>query len=129
VIIDNLGSLGSGSLATVTIVVQPVVAGTITNNAIVGSAVTDPFKGNNRAAVKAIVELVQLGLGRSGNNLVFSWPANASGYVLESTPSLAPPVTWTPVTNPTPQVVGGQNVVQVGISSGTQFYRLRAPAP
>jgi len=66
----------------------------------VGSIVTDPFKINNKASVKSEVDLVQLNVGHSSTSLTFSWPTQANGYVLESTPALAPTV-WTPVPNPT----------------------------
>jgi hypothetical protein len=53
----------------------------------------------------------------SGNQITLSWPISATGYTLESSPSLAVP-NWT--------VVGGvvSNSVTVTISSGNQFFRL-----
>jgi hypothetical protein len=64
-----------------------------------------------------------LAVTRSGNNVVISWPATATGYVLEFTPSLVP-ATWSLVT--TPQVIVGDRVtVTVAASGKTTFYRLR----
>ena len=110
----NLGDLGSGSSLTATILVRPSIAGTITNNASVGSITTDPFKVNNSASVKTIVQAVQLSVTRAGSNIIISWPAAASTYVLESASSLNPPITWTPVTSPPAQLIGDQMTVTVG---------------
>jgi uncharacterized repeat protein (TIGR01451 family) len=43
----NLGTIGSGAIGTVDIVVKPTVPGTITNTASVGSSTHDPNEGNN----------------------------------------------------------------------------------
>jgi hypothetical protein len=52
--------------------------------------------------------------------IIISWTASQSGYVLESTPSLSTP-TWAAVT-------GVQNnQVQVSLTTGNQFFRLRKP--
>jgi hypothetical protein len=37
-----------------------------------------------------------------------------------------PPAVWTPVTNPPPAVVDGQNAVTIPIGSGGEFFRLHA---
>ncbi len=117
--------LGSGTVATVTITVHANAGGTVTNTVTASSAITDPLKANNKAAVKTIIQTLVLGAVRSGNTLVFSWP---SGFVLQSTPSLSPP-TWTDVTNPATQFVGGQNTVTIGTANGTQYYRIRSGRP
>ncbi len=62
--------------------------------------------------------------GRSGNNLVLSWPTNAPGFTLQSTLDLAPPVIWVDVTN-APALLGAQWTVTNSFSGGAQFYRLR----
>jgi hypothetical protein len=122
----NLGSLGNGAVATATIVAKSTAPGTITNTVSVASGVTDPLKGNNKASVKTVVQAVQLQVSHSGTSFTFTWPAFASGYSLESTPSMAPPVIWTPVTNPAPQIVNGQYTVTINVSAGTGFFRLRS---
>jgi hypothetical protein len=61
---------------------------------------------------------VKLQATRSGNNLVISWPAEATGYTLESSSTL-PGSTWTAVAG----VTG--NSVTVPITGSAQFYRLR----
>jgi hypothetical protein len=69
---------------------------------------------------------VSLQARRSENDWVLSWPASASGFTLQSTLSLTPPVSWIDWTNP-PAVVGTQFTVTNIISGGAQFYRLRKP--
>jgi uncharacterized repeat protein (TIGR01451 family)/uncharacterized delta-60 repeat protein len=125
----NLGNIGSGGQLTATITVNPALAGTITNSASVGSGVPDPFKGNNSAAVKTVVEAVKITVTRSGNTFTISWPVSATGFVLESASSLIPPVTWTVVTSPPTQVVGDQNTVTISTANGNRFFRLHNTGP
>ena len=124
-VIWNIGNLVSGAQTNLSLVVKTTAGGTITDDVTVGSTVSDPLKGNNKASAKIVVNTFQLASSRSGNNLVFTWPLN---YVLESTPSLNP-ANWTQVTSPAPQVLNGQNTVTVSTSTGTQYFRLRGTAP
>ena len=57
----------------------------------------------------------QLSINRSGNNLILTWPANVTGYTLQSTTNLLSPV-WT--------MVAGQFAVTNHISGVRQFFRL-----
>jgi len=59
----------------------------------------------------------------SGTNVVLTWPLSGAGYVLQSANKLAPPVSWTTVTN-VPVIVNFQYTVTNQISSGSRFYRL-----
>ncbi len=60
---------------------------------------------------------------RSGANIIFTWPTNATGVTLQSTTNLTSPVVWT--TNaPAPVVVNGQNTVTIPIFGTHQFFRL-----
>lgn len=54
-----------------------------------------------------------------------TWSTNASGYVLESTPSL-PAVTWSVVTNAV-EIVGNKFAVTVDTTDAQQFFRLHKP--
>jgi len=121
----NVGTLDSGGYVTATVVVKPVLAGTLNGTATTASTVVDPLKGNNTASVKTIVDSVVLSISRSGNNLVLSWSTSSSNLILESSPSLFP-ATWTAVTNPHPTDVGGVETITLPIGSDTQFFRLRA---
>jgi len=62
----------------------------------------------------------------SGPNIIISWPSTAVDFVLESTSSLAPPITWNPMTS-TPADDGTQKTVTINAGSGEEFYRLRKP--
>ena len=62
----------------------------------------------------------------STESMIVSWPTNATGFTLQSTPSLTPPVTWNDVTNQ-PTVLGGLITVTNPISSAAEFFRLRMP--
>jgi hypothetical protein len=64
---------------------------------------------------------------RSGDNELITWPANFTGFVLESTLELAPETaTWQPVNTP-PVVLGGQFTVIQRSDAASQFFRLRRP--
>ena len=121
----NVGTLGSGGTASVTLVAKTTIAGNITNTVNVGSGISDPLKGNNSASVKIESDAVQLSASRGPNSLTFTWSA---GFVLQSTPTLSP-ANWTPVTNPVPQFSGGSSNVTVSTASGTKFYRLQQTGP
>jgi uncharacterized repeat protein (TIGR01451 family) len=126
-VLANLGSIGSGLTSTFSIVVKPSAVGTYTNDASVGSSVTDPLKGNNKASTKTVVEQVQLNFSINASSLTFTWPATATGYTLETSPSLAPG-SWTPV-SPPPTIIGGQYTVVVSATGAGNFYRLRTQLP
>ncbi len=129
-VFTNLGNLGSGGQIQASILVVPTAPGQITDSATVSSSVLDSLKANNTVAAKTIVEGgVQLTVGRSGNNFTIAWPASAGNYVLESANTLNLPVTWTQVTTPPSQLVGDQNVVTVGMTNASRFFRLRATGP
>jgi uncharacterized repeat protein (TIGR01451 family) len=122
----NLGNLGSTSNTVATIRVQATTAGTITSFASCSSGITDPFKANNLASVKTIVQpLPIMTIVRVTGGLAISWPAEAGNYALESTTDLRPPAVWALVTDAVPALVGGQMTVIVPIGPGNQFFRLR----
>lgn len=63
-------------------------------------------------------------IGRSGSNVVLTWPTNAAGFVLETTSSLSLAPAWTPV-SASPSMVGDQYHVTEPAGSASKFYRLR----
>ena len=64
-----------------------------------------------------------LGIVKQNSSLVFTWPTNASGYVLQCSPDLGPAAIWS--TNmPSPVVVDGQNVVTNPLSGSRMFFCL-----
>jgi len=84
------------------------------------------LKGNSDAFVAKISFAEVLKVGRTGQTLAFSWPASATGYQLESTPTIRAGAAWGKVTI-TPVVVANEQVVTVDIGAGAQFFRLRKP--
>lgn len=59
-----------------------------------------------------------LSISRTGDSVTISWPGDATGFTLESTPALAP-AAWTPVSG----VTG--NSATVPVSGDARFFRLR----
>jgi hypothetical protein len=70
-------------------------------------------------------ELPSISTSVSGGNLVISWSAAATGFVLESTTALGPGATWNAVTGVTTN--GGQSQASVPLQGKAQFFRLRKP--
>jgi hypothetical protein len=65
----------------------------------------------------------RLNINRLAIHAVLSWPTSATGFVLQRTLNLTPPVTWTVVTN-MPVAVADQYSVQVNLLGGNEFFRL-----
>jgi hypothetical protein len=64
-----------------------------------------------------------LAISMSGSRTVLSWPTNAAGYTLQTTPSLASPA-WQAVTN-APVIVGNRYVLTNAWPGPSGFFRLR----
>jgi hypothetical protein len=65
---------------------------------------------------------VLLSLSKAGTNAILSWTNAATGYTLQSSPSLSPGA-WTNVI-PTPVVISGNYTVTNAITNRSTFYRL-----
>jgi hypothetical protein len=74
-----------------------------------------------------VVALPSLDLQLSGNTLLFLWPIDYSGFVLEKSGNLSA-AAWTAVTT-SPVVVGNQYFIPLQISATNSFYRLILPPP
>jgi hypothetical protein len=61
-----------------------------------------------------------------GKHLIFSWPASATGFVLETTKVPGPGASWFRVMPPASRL-GDTFVVTNSMSSPTAFFRLRKP--
>jgi thiol-disulfide isomerase/thioredoxin len=59
----------------------------------------------------------------SPGQLALAWPTNAAQFVLESTPTLAPPA-WS-YDAAIPQIINGMNTFQLPVLQSNRFYRLR----
>jgi uncharacterized repeat protein (TIGR03803 family) len=71
----------------------------------------------------APVSAPELIIIRSEANVSLTWPANATGFTLQSTTNLVPPALWTNFSS-APVVVNGQNAVTNPVSGAQRFYRL-----
>jgi hypothetical protein len=69
---------------------------------------------------------LHLAMIRSGNSLSLSWPAVGMGSQLQSTPSLASPILWSPETNSI-FFTNGQRTFTTSATNGNRFFRLRQP--
>ncbi len=81
---------------------------------------TNAWSALNVATFTVSSPAPELTVRASGSTVVISWPADAAGFVLEGTETLAS-ASWFPV----PGVAGFQVTVQ--IADGSRFYRLRKP--
>jgi ELWxxDGT repeat protein len=65
-----------------------------------------------------------LDIARVGNNVVLSWPADATGYTLETTTNLSLPLSWVGFSG-TQTIVGNRYTVTDKVAGGSRFYRLK----
>ena len=73
-----------------------------------------------------ITSPVRLTITPSGANIIVSWPAAATGFQLQHSPSLPQPGNWTPVMQ-TPVVANNQSTVSLPASESAGFFRLSNP--
>src|SRR5439155_24183070 len=85
----------------------------LSENTLYGTA----FYGGSSGAgtVFSIFIKPQLTIVPSGANVIVTWPANYTGFTLQTTTNLIPSAVWTTV-SPAPVVVNGQNTVTNPIS-------------
>jgi hypothetical protein len=69
------------------------------------------------------VERPTITITRTATTMTLSWPASATGYNLETSTSLAPGASWTPVAGATQ--VGANMQVTVQTTDTMRFYRLK----
>jgi uncharacterized repeat protein (TIGR01451 family) len=125
----SLGLLSDAATATVTIVVTPTAAGTITNQVTVTTATPDSDMSNNSSSRKTTVlppPSLSLTFVPALNNVIIAWPKSASNFVLQVTGDLRPGISWANVTNG-PVVLGETNQLTVDSRQGNQFFRLKQP--
>ena len=68
-----------------------------------------------------------LNVVKSGTNVAFRWPIYPTGFVIQSTTNLAPPVIWNSLTNLVVTATNNQNYAVLNATNGSQFFRLRRP--
>jgi hypothetical protein len=91
------------------------------NGNIAGHATYIPT-GQQHAILWSVVP--SLTISRAEQNVVLSWPTNASGFTLQSALNVNPPINWIDCTN-VPAIVGTQCMVTNIASNAFQFYRLK----
>jgi hypothetical protein len=61
----------------------------------------------------------EVAIGQAGDNFTITWDTQITGYVLEETSSLTPPISWQPASGVS------NNSLTVNMTIGIKFYRLR----
>jgi hypothetical protein len=69
-----------------------------------------------------------LAIARSGANVLLSWPASQTNYVLRGTTNLAAPISWQTVTNIATNS-GGQRTIGAPALDPARFFRLEVDNP
>lgn len=80
----------------------------------------DSIRSHYQALIGVEAKAPAIAFSRIGGELKLTWPADASGFILESTDTL-PSGAWTPVTG------AANNTATIILSNGSRFYRLRKP--
>ena len=97
----------------------------LANNVFYGSASYGGATGNG--AIFSLSQLPvpapELNLTVQGNEVMLTWSTNASGFSVQVTTNLAPPVVWVPVT-PAPTIVNGLEMVTNAVAGNLKYYRL-----
>jgi len=94
----------------------------LSGNTLYGTASRGGNSGNGTVFSITLPSPPQLAIIHSRGNIIFSWPANATGFTLQSATNLSSPV-WT--TNlPPPVIANGQYTVTNPISGTQEFFRL-----
>jgi hypothetical protein len=81
-----------------------------------------PLAGVNPLEDCKPVTEVALAIERAGNTVRLSWPAAATGFVIQASPTLAP-AQWSVVDAPV-EIVGNRQVASLPIGPETRFFRL-----
>jgi uncharacterized repeat protein (TIGR03803 family) len=112
----NLHSFGTGSFPNAT-------AGLfLSGNMLYGTTVYGGSSGQG-TVFSLSLGAPQLTITESGTNIILTWPANATGFTLQSVTNLISPVVWGAV-SPAPTVVNGQFAVTNPVCGTQMFYRL-----
>ena len=109
-----------------TLTLTPVGA---TNEGRYSVAVTNAFGGVISSEAQLTVLRPAIGFGRTTNGsggLAFSFPAEATGFILESSPTLGAGAVWTVVTN-LATLPNGQITLPIDPAGGPRYFRLRTP--
>lgn len=120
----QLGKLPAGAKAKVSVRLLAVAAGSFTNRVDVASA--QGGAARVEIPLTVLATMPSLAIEQSPAGPVLTWPATGSGFELQSTRRLNPPIGWTAVTNAVMRS-DQQNRVLLPATEWTTFYRLVAP--
>jgi hypothetical protein len=101
-----------------------VVAASLTN--YVADAQVNQFPLGGLAIYNVPQESPPLELSGLSDTITLEWPAAASNFVVESSSDLMSGI-WTRETNALIEVVGGQTIATMPLTSDQRFYRLHGP--
>ena len=116
---------GSSQTATATPNSGYTFANWTENGSVVSPSASYTFTLNGNRNLVANFTTVNYTIAGSlqGANMILTWPANATGYTLQSTTNLAYELGWNTV-SPPPLVVNGVNVVVTPLTGPRMFFRL-----
>ncbi len=96
-----------------------IYTGAMTPSQVAASFAAGPSGGNSGG------DQPSLSVSTSGNNIVITWPASATGFNLEGSPALGTGATWTVVSGAV--AVGDKLQATVPMAGKVQFFRLHKP--
>jgi len=127
--VDGGGTFGHGALATLT---AAPAAGFFFSNWTLGevpAGTTNPMDFTvmgDYAFVANFEPVPTLSIApAAGGALTVSWPASATGWVLQESPDLSP-TSWADSILSV-DIIGGQNQIAILTSTGSRFFRLTHP--
>ena len=80
-------------------------------------------KATSASAKLTVIDRLNVTISSSGKNVILTWPNNFTGFNLQSSTTLSPPI-WTTNNLAAPVVINGQNTITNPISGTQQFFRL-----
>jgi hypothetical protein len=117
----------SGTLATTTVYARICVSATTSINGYL--TIADGNQTDFQVSITVIGTvnaLPILGAAKQNANMVFSWPANPTGFTLMSSTNLGSSAVW--ITNSTlPVVMNGTNFVTISMTGQRMYFRLKHP--
>ena len=109
---------------------QGVWTGNVTVGQAVSNLVIEASDTNGDVGFAPAIDVVnvpQLGITNQSGSLSLTWPAEPSGFILESSGSLSP-ANWVPVSD-SPTLINDQYVLSISITETNQFFRLQYSGP
>lgn len=109
---------------------QGVWVGNITVYPVVSNLIMEASDTNGDVGFAPAIDVVnvpQLGVTSQSGSLSISWPAEPSGFVLESSTNLSP-ANWVPVAA-SPVLTNNQYIQSMPITGTNQFFRLQFSGP